>query len=510
MIINNTNYWNTPVRNIVTRVELFNGSTLADVYNAFYKLKSFDVERVGENKFFGFGVCQKINIHLIDKNRETNITTENSLKPYLSTGGDLISSFPLFYVTEVHRDENTNELSITAYDAIYKASAHTVTEIGLQAPYTIKGVADAISAFLGLKGVSVINTDGLELLYPEGANFEGTETLREVLNAIAEATQSIYYIDKDEQLTFKRLDVSGMPVATIDKENYIELDSKTNRRLVEIVSATELGDNVSSTLAVSGSAQYVRNNPFWDMREDVAQLVDAALVAVGGLTINQFECNWRGNPQLEIGDKIALVAKDDSTVISFLLDDTISFDGGLSQHTQWSYTDNDNESANNPTSLGDALKRTFARVDKANKEIELVAGETAKIKLTTDAIQGSVVAIDNNIAGLVQEVNTKMSAEDVSIAIQQSLDDGIEKVTTTTGYTFNEQGLTISKSNSEITTTITEDGMTISKNNTEVLAANNQGVYAEDLHATTFLIIGNNSRLEDYNSSRTGCFWIGR
>ena len=39
--------------------------------------------------------------------------------------------------------------------------------------------------------------------------------------------------------------------------------------------------------------------------------------------------------------------------------------------------------------------------------------------------------------------------------------------------------------------------------------ADNLGVKAEDLHATTYLIIGNNSRLEDYNTNRTGCFWIG-
>ena len=46
------------------------------------------------------------------------------------------------------------------------------------------------------------------------------------------------------------------------------------------------------------------------------------------------------------------------------------------------------------------------------------------------------------------------------------------------------------------------------KNNEEVLTANNIGVDAKNLHATTYLIIGSNSRFEDYGS-RTGCFWIG-
>lgn len=59
-----------------------------------------------------------------------------------------------------------------------------------------------------------------------------------------------------------------------------------------------------------------------------------------------------------------------------------------------------------------------------------------------------------------------------------------------------------------MSTTITEDGMKVYKNNGAVLTANSNGVDAKNLHATTYLIIGDNSRFEDY-SNRTGCFWIG-
>ena len=117
--------------------------------------------------------------------------------------------------------------------------------------------------------------------------------------------------------------------------------------------------------------------------------------------------------------------------------------------------------------------------------------------------------MDNDITNLTNHVSTKMSAEDVSISIQTALDSGVEKVTTATGFTFNEEGLHISKTDSEITTSITENGMTVYKNNDEVLVADNLGVRAEDLHATTYLIVGNNSRFEDYKSNRTGCFFIG-
>lgn len=510
-MITNNNVWNSPVRKISAKVELYEGSTQVGLYSSTDRLKSFSVERVGdESKFFGFGVCQKLNLHLIDTKRELDYGTQHSIKCYLND----LDAFPSFKITEIHRDENTNEMSITAYDSIYWAAARTSLTLGLEAPYTIMDVANLCASRLGMSAAIVlgVNDSAFDTVYPEGANLEGSETLREVLNAIAEATQTVYYADAANNLVFKRPDVSGNAVLTIGKADYIELDSKTNRRLSDICSATELGDNVITNSGVIGTVQYVRDNPFWELRDDIVDLLNNALAAVGNMTINQFECSWRGNPALEVGDKIALVTKDDKTVISYLYDDVIEYEGSLKQKTKWDYSEeNDSESTDNPVSLGDALKKTFAKVDKANQQIEIVAGETAAIKLTNESIQSSVTQLGDDMTSIRSEVSSKMTADEVSISIQKALDEqGVGAVTTTTGFTFNEEGLHISRSGSEITTTITEDGMTVYKNNNEVLVADNLGVRAEDLHATTFLIIGTNSRFEDYdNNTRTGCFWIG-
>lgn len=531
MIINTefNNYINYPVRYVGATVELYEGSTLADTYNQYYALKNLSIERVAEEgKFFGFGICQRLNVHLVDKDRYINITTADSLKAYFSVGAlGNVSTFPEFYVSEVHRDENTNELSVTAYDAIYKASKHTFSELALEAPYTISDVAVACRKILNLSGCGCTEDGVWSLSYSEGANFDGTETIREVLDAIAEATQTIYFITNKNILKFIRLNKDASPIYTINKESYITLDSGENRRLATITHATELGDNVSASTTESGSTQYVRDNPFWDLRDDIATLVDNALAAVGGLTINQFECEWRGNPLLEIGDKIALTTKDDKTVVSYMLDDVISYDGSLSQSTRWSYADNEDETADNPSSLGDALKKTFARVDKVNKQIDLVASETeanseaiSSLQINTESISASVSKIEEETASALEGVNdelatlsTKVEAsitsEDVTLQIQSELSNGVSKVTTATGFTFNEDGLTVEKTNSEMKTQITEDGMTVYKDNEAVLVANNVGVNAVNLHATTYLIIGTNSRFEDFGTNRTGCFWIG-
>lgn len=522
---------NSSINAVKAKVELYDGATLVKTCTCSDVLQNFTVDRDEENnKFFGFGICQAAKTLLIDLNRELNITKGNIITPAFGDGTNFVYPYPTFYVDEVTRDEDTNSLSVVAYDAIYSASAHNIGEVGLSAPYTIREVAEACAAFLRLDDIVIVGVGDAETCfdtsYAEGANLEGSETIRQVLNAIAEVTQTIYYISNENKLVFKRLDISGDPIYTITKNDYFSLKTGANETIAAICHATELGDNITAGDA-EGTTQYVRDNPFWELREDTATLLENALAAIEGLSINQFICeDWVGNFLLEIGDKIALVTEDGGRVTSYLLNDTVTFDGTLAEATQWTYEPNDNETASNPSSLGEALNKTFAQVDKANKTIKLVASESnansgaiSALQLDTKSISASVSSmetstkealgtINNNFETLSKQVSTKMSAEDVQITIESEMSKGVDKVQTSTGFTFNEQGLNISKTGSEISTQITEDGMTISKSGEEVLVADNQGVKAEDLHATTFLIIGNNSRFEDWNG-RTACFWIG-
>ena len=512
---------NASKRSIKAKAELFSDSALIATYTQNDAIKSINVDRVGEDsKFFGFGVTHKANIKLIDVNREINLTTANYFKIQLGIQLKDSSieyiSYPKMYITEVNRDENTNELSITAYDVLNEAKTLIIDDLELAKPYTIKNVIEAVGA--KIKANSVIIPEDItafDLEYTDGANFEGSEKLQEALTAAAEVTQTIYFINGNDDLVFKRLDRDGEAVKTISKANYITLDSSTNKRLQTICSATELGDNVSASISEIGSTQYVRDNPFWELREDIADLLEDAKNAICGITINQFNCEWRGDLSLEIGDKIALVTKDNNIVTSYLLSDSIEYNGGLSQTSEWQYTDGE-ESESNPNTLGEIIKQTSAKVDKANKTIELKAsqidsnsGEISSLKMSTDAINASV---QNDINELTNKVNATMTAEDVKLEIQSEIANGVDKVTTKTGFTLNDEGLTVSKTGSEMTTKIDEDGMTVYRDNEEMLNANNEGVIAYNLHAKTYLIVGESSRFEDYEKdgeTRTGCFWIG-
>lgn len=521
---------NNPIRSIKAKVELFEGSTLINTFNYTDALQAITIERAGENsKFFGFGVCQKATIKLRDETGALNITTANHFKVYFATDNNYLNPYPDFKVSEVRRDEKTKALSITCYDKIYDMKARYFNELALEAPYSLSDVAAAIASLMGVVlKVQNVNDMAFELVFEDGANLEGTEHLRGVLDDLAEATQTVYFLN-ETSLVFKRLkDVANGDLA-ISKENYFDFKSGLGKRLKEICSCTDLGDNISAAIQQTGSTQFVRNNPFWDLREDRNILVENALTAVGGFTIPQFELDWRGDFRLEIGDCIAIQAKDDTYKNHYVLNDSVEYDGGLKEKTNWKYEDNEGETATNPSNLGEALKFTYAQVDKINKEISLVASEVddaqetlASIQVTADGLSSTVQTVEKklneavedlnkDIEELTKRVNTSVTAEDLKIQVETQLKENgaVEAVTTTTGFTFNEEGLSIEKSGSEMSTKITEDGMTVYKDNEAMLEANNDGVIARNLHAETYLIIGKNSRFEDIGSERTACFWIG-
>jgi hypothetical protein len=505
---------NAPSRTFRARVELLDGSTILDTFDFKGALKEFDISKAGDNnKFFGYGICQKLEMKLLDKDRQiTSIEKGLGLEVVVGVGCEYLYPYPIFFVDEITRDENTNELTVIAYDKINDAANHKVSELSVHKQfYNIEAFAASCAELLGvpLKFIGVDNFAALDGFYYGGANFDGSETVREALNAIAEATQTVYFINHDWELTFKRLDIAGEPVLTIDKSKYFTLSRKTPKYLGKIVSTTELEDNlfVDTMYAATGSTQYIRSNPFWETNTNIMNMMTAAAQSVDGLVINQFDCSWRGNFLLEIGDKIAMISKDNETFTSYVLNDTITYNGGLKEQTNWIYSESQEDEAK-PATIAEAIRATYTKVDRANKRIELVAEQTSKMMIEADRITASVSKMDEDFKKMSSKVDASVTAEDVNIQISKYVNDGkVDKVTTTTGFTFDEEGLTVSKSDRDMETTISEDGMVVKRQSEEMLVANHIGVTATNLHARTYLIIGLHSHFQDYGSDRTGCFW---
>jgi hypothetical protein len=595
MLVNNIHLTelNSPKQTIKARVELLRGSTLERVCTCSDVLSEMSIERTGEGKFFGFGICQKLNVSLIDIDRDIEVTKDHSLEAVFGVGTDFIYPFPRFFVQDIQRDEVSNMLNLTAYDILFQAEKYKVSDLGLLPPYTIRAVTAACANILGVPLVYV-NVDPVtfDVNFPEGANFDGTESVRYALNAIAEATQTIYYMNNRWELTFRRLNKNAANVETIGRDEYIELFNQDGRTITNIAHVTELGDNTSTIGDDTGVTQFIRENPFWELRNDIDDLLNQAQVNIAGLSIQQFESTWSGNYLIEIGDRIGFVTENGDIISTFLLDDTITFDGTLMEYSQWHYDDNEGETFTNPVTVGDTIRQTYARVDKANQRIDLMASDVeesvekvAQLSLTTEEIKAevkrveeegdaaigelsiatdeikaevsrvenendqatanlaiqadniiasvqtvetqlnaSVDDINNNISTLTKSIKAKVTSDQVNLAISQTLDEGLDQVAIkSTDFVFDSSGLTISKTKEPTSTNINPNGLVIYEGaiqkevvddeeiitNNKLLEVNKDGVNAINLHATTYLKVGGRSRFENYESDRTGCFWIG-
>ena len=181
------------------------------------------------------------------------------------------------------------------------------------------------------------------------------------------------------------------------------------------------------------------------------------------------------------------------------------------------------EFGNKPTDYNLAPEDVQSEFSTIESETRSIRETMTSLQLGSDSINASVKSLEesmvnttnglsSDISRIQDQVNLKMTSDDVKLEIQKEMSKGANKVSTSTGFTFDQNGLNISKTDSEMKTQITEDGMKIYKNDEVMLTANNQGVDAKNLHATTYLIIGNNSRMEDFTeggNKRTAVFWIG-
>lgn len=129
-----------------------------------------------------------------------------------------------------------------------------------------------------------------------------------------------------------------------------------------------------------------------------------------------------------------------------------------------------------------------------------------------EVVDGRIATTVADIEGVLTKI--QQTADQIAIRVEKlENNDGVNSVTTTTGYTFNADGLTIHKSGDEITNLLDNTGMYVSRGDDNILIANNLGVEAINLTAKQYLVVGLNSRLENYTSDsdtkRTGCFFVG-
>ena len=143
--------------------------------------------------------------------------------------------------------------------------------------------------------------------------------------------------------------------------------------------------------------------------------------------------------------------------------------------------------------------------------LRIIDGNGEDILTVVDGkILAGVSGLSDDLDLLSQRVELCVTQDEFNVAISNI---SVNQVTTTTGYTFNANGLTIYRTGQEMKNLLDNTGMYVTRSDEEVLTANNEGVSAINLTARQYLIIGDNSRFENYSNGtdtkRTACFYIG-
>lgn len=522
--------FNEPSRRITGGIYIFTGEEITGELLSNDTLVKFEIENTSpKNKFFGYVITKKLTVELLGK---SDLTKETRLWPYIGAVGlDLVPELPYFYIDNIEYNEVSNKTIITAYDIIYQATRHTASELALTDEYiytydfaTMLANSFGAELFDGKTG----NTESWQPITftPEkggvfeigvnksNVNLAGTETIKDVLGYFAEAIGCICHVHWKNGIFFAPYCGYSSSQLTLTPSDYFDFTYNEPVKLTKITHATELGDNVF-TGTDDGFHQVMWDNPFLSLRTGTNlashfNKYNIMLRVIEDTPIVPFTLKFRGTPNLEFGEWLIINTPKGEVVNAPLYNLKLTYDGGLSAEANWDVPEEENVNTNNSMSLGVNLKNTFAKVDKISNEVVL---SSQKVDEFADTVGELVVRADNiesSITSLDEKVSATMTKDNIKILIEQTMRDvEVEAVRTRTGFTFNQDGLLIERSDSDISTIITEDGMTVMRSGEAVLTADSRGVEATDLHARTYLLIGNNSRFEDYQTNRTGCFWIG-
>ena len=321
--------------------------------------------------------------------------------------------------------------------------------------------------------------------------------------------------------------VDTLPTEGIAENSYDYLT--TNLKYYKYNSETsewEIATDMKNTL-------YIRQDNFFITQQEQ---IDNIYNAVKGFKIQNLTCENRADISLDCWDMIKYTT--DKGDYYTLNDNEITFTGVAMGKVNTNIpTGTKAENTNiQGLSIEQKIRKVQTQINEAEASIKTITQETTELKGITEE---NSVAINNNYQDILQRLDGYATEDDVlSVenkveSIQNSTDyyigitedirlNGVSKVTTTTGYTFDEDGLTVEKTGAETKTTLNEVGLEVkdSTGNTDeslLFAGYDKEtgetiVKSKNMTVEKYLVIGKYSRIEDYEPSgtkATGIFWIG-
>ncbi len=427
-----------------------------------------------------------------------DITIITTPKLGVKAMGDTDYSYKTFgtHIVKAQKyDDETGSLELECYDLMLLSMIpYDITLDFSSGTVTVKGLLDAICSRLGWSiGYDTFTNSDVVI---DGEKFDSSYTFRDVLDQIAQVAAGIIAFKDDELCvlyptsTGEVIDASNLRSLKIG-EMYGPVNSV-------VLARTPQEDNIYAQDALSietnGLTEVkIENNQIMDShRED---FIDAILERVNGLQFYLYELESFGIGYLDLCDKFTLETIDGTRHETIMLADEMQISQSLGETSSLEapeVTETDYAAASTTDRV---LNQTILKVDKQAQQITALVSKT-------DSLESQVTHM----------TEVMVDSDSVDIKISKAV-GGIDSVTTSTGYTFDSEGLKISKSGESMENLLDNTGMHVKRDGEGILDADHEGVKALNLTSRQFLIVGDNSRFENYDdgtgSKRTACFYIG-
>lgn len=443
-------------------------------------------------------------------------------------------NFGEFIVSDTEIREESGHYFITCYDKMLNSMVD-YQSMNITYPITIRNYINAIATHLGLVFKNASETFANydkeipnELYLSNTGNSLGF-TFRDVLDELAQVTASTIWINEDGELELKYINNTG---ETLDgdslKNTSVSFKDKFGPVNSIVLSRSGESDNVylqnEESIELNGLTeikivdnQIMNDNNRSDYLSDILDALDGAEYYV-----NDFQST--GILYLELYDKFN-VAIGENTYPCVILNDEIDLTNGLEEHI-YSEIPNTSETDYKHASKTDRqINQVYIIVKKNQAEIESLVStvntidqrENNNYQEIINKFNGytpieDTIQIENSVRQLQTDTYTKTEID------TKLIDGSVEKVVSTSG-TFDENGLTIEKTNAPTKGNFNERGLSVldatGSGNTELLFAgyddelNETIVRTKNIKVTKYLTVGQNSRIEDYERG-TGIFYIGR
>ena len=453
-----------------------------------------------------------------------------------------------YFIKDIEDSKKKDEIKVTGYDRMIRFMK-TFKQLELQLTYPCK-ILKLVQRICEVCGVELYSTDfyNADLDVTEDFFTAQELTYRDVLEKVAQATLTTAFIEDNKLNLYK---VDNEVTEKLDKSYLTDLTIKEKFGPVNalVLGRGDVEDNIEEidekSIEQNGRCEIrFDENEFIEFQRE--KVIKGMFEQIKGIEYYSFEASDVGVMWLKPCACIELGDKEDSLYKAYYLKANITINTGISSNIEAELPEQTNTEYKVTTKEEKKTLKVERLAKKNEGKIQDLVEETSEnsekitkheqdIDKITNTVSTNTTNINNNYQEIINKLGDKAQKDDVislenkvetiqndtEYAIKVSEDiqvNGVSKVKTETGYTFDKDGLKIEKTNAKTKSKLNEAGLEIndatgSSEESLLFAGYDEKigetiVKSKNMTVEKYLTVGTYSRIEDYEEG-TGVFWIG-